>query len=122
LPNRTNGSKDNWGQTRDRQQTDRQTDRQTTDNRQQTTDNRQQTTDNRQTDIFELTPIHMGIFFVFFVFFVFCLWGGENKWGEIYTSVLATQVCFAHLLRLQGDKLLTCKAHTSFFSYLSQKY
>ncbi len=28
---------------------------------------------------------------------------GENKWGEIYTSLLATQVCFAHLLRSQGD-------------------
>ncbi len=36
-----------------------------------------QTTDNRQTDIFELTPIHMGIFFFFF-----CIWEGENEWGE----------------------------------------
>ena len=36
--NQTKGSKDNWGQTRHRQTTDRQTD--------------------RQTDIFELTPIH----------------------------------------------------------------
>jgi hypothetical protein len=79
LPNQTNSSKDNWGQTR---------------HRQQTTDNRQ------QTDIFELTPIHMGIFFFFFFF---CIWGGENQWGEIYTSLLATQVRFAHLLRSQGD-------------------
>ncbi len=30
-----------------------------------------QTTDNRQTDIFELTPIHMGNFFFFFFFFAF---------------------------------------------------
>ncbi len=30
-----------------------------TENRQHTTDNRQQT-DRQQTDIFELTPIHMG--------------------------------------------------------------
>ncbi len=51
------------------------------------TDNRQ--TD-RQTDIFELTPIHMGNFNLFF----FCVWEGDNKWGEIYTS----------LLRSQGDK------------------
>jgi hypothetical protein len=29
---------------------------------------------------------------------------GENEWGEIYTSLLATQVRFAHLLRSQGDK------------------
>jgi hypothetical protein len=29
--------------------------------------------------------------------------GGENQWGEIYTSLLATQVRFAHLLRSQGD-------------------
>jgi hypothetical protein len=43
------------------------------------TDNRQQTAD-RQTDIFELTPIHKIIFF--------CLWEGENKWGEIYTTLL----------------------------------
>ncbi len=60
------------------------------------TDYRQQT-DNRQTDIFELTLIHMGFFF-------FCVWEGENKWGEIYTSLLATQVRFAHLLCSQGDK------------------
>ncbi len=77
------------------------TDRQT-DNRQQT--DRQQTTDNRQTDIFELTPIHMGNFnFKFF----FCIWEGENEWGEIYTSLLATQVRFAHLLRSQGDNPIT---------------
>ena len=66
------------------------------------TDNRQtdrQTTDNRQTDIFELTPIHMENF----NFFFFCIWEGENEWGEIYTSLLATQVRFAHLLRSQGD-------------------
>jgi hypothetical protein len=73
----------------------RQTDRQQTD--------RQQTTDNRQTDIFELTPIHMGNFFFFFFF---CIWEGENEWGEIYTSLLARQVCFAHLLRSQGEKKL----------------
>ncbi len=61
-----------------------------TDNRQ--TDNRQ--TD-RQTDIFEPTLIHMGnlILFLFFL----------NEWGEIYTSLLATQVRFAHLLCSQGD-------------------
>ena len=63
---------------------------------------RQQTTD-RQTDIFELTPIHMGNLIFFFFF---CMWEGENEWGEIYTSLLATQVCFAHLLRSQGDNFL----------------
>jgi hypothetical protein len=58
----------------DRQQTtDRQTDRQT---------------DNRQSDIFELTPIHMGNLIFF------CILEGESEWGEIYTS----------LLRSQGDK------------------
>ncbi len=65
------------------------------------TDYRQQTdtlTD-RQTDIFELTPIHMGNL----IFFFFCKWKGENEWGEIYSSLLATQVCFTHLLRLQVD-------------------
>jgi hypothetical protein len=40
----------------------------------------------------------------FFFFFFFLHMGGENKWGEIYTSLLAMQVCFAHLLRSQGDK------------------
>jgi hypothetical protein len=60
-----------------------------------------QTTDDRQTDIFELTPIHKGNFFFFF----FCLWEGKNEWGEIYTSLLATQVRFAHLLCSQGDKI-----------------
>ncbi len=34
-----------------------------------------------------------------------CVWEGKNKWDEIYTSLLATQVCFAHLLRSQGDKV-----------------
>jgi hypothetical protein len=102
LPNQTNGSKDNWGQTCDRQQTvNRQTtDRQQTDNR-QTTD-RQQT--DRQTDIFELTLIHMGNL-SFFFFFFFCVWEGEKEWGEIYTSLLATQVRFAQLLSSQGDKI-----------------
>ncbi len=38
-----------------------------------------------------------------FFFFFFFLWEGENEWGEIYTSLLATQVRFAHLLRSQGD-------------------
>jgi len=54
LPNQSNGSKDNWGRTRHRQQTDRQTtDRQT----------------DRQTDIFEPTLIHMGnLNFFFFAF------------------------------------------------------
>ncbi len=80
MPNQTNGSKDNWGQTRHRQ-----------------------TTDDRQTDIFELTPIHKGNF-RFKFFFFFCIWEGEYEWGEIYTSLLATQVRFAHLLRSQGDK------------------
>jgi hypothetical protein len=36
--------------------------------------------------------------------FFFCIREGENEWGEIYTSLLALQVCFAHLLRSQGDK------------------
>jgi hypothetical protein len=68
---------------------------------------RQQTTDNRQqTDIFELTPIHMENFFLNFFFFFFCIWEGENEWGEIYTSLLATQVRFAHLLRSQGDDII----------------
>jgi len=31
--------------------------------------------------------------------------GGREKWGEIYTSLLALQVCFNHLLLLQGDNL-----------------
>ena len=31
--------------------------------------------------------------------------GPPSKRGEIYTSLLATQVRFAHLLRLQGDKI-----------------
>ena len=44
----------------------------------------------RQTDIFE--------------FFFFCVWEGKNERGEIYTSLLATQLRFAHLLRSQGDK------------------
>ncbi len=79
LPNQTNGSKDNWGRTRHRQTTDRQ-----------------------QTDIFELTPIHMGNFNFLFFFYIL---EGENQWGEIYTSLLATQVRFAHLLRSQGDNL-----------------
>jgi hypothetical protein len=34
-------------------------------------------------------------------FFFFCIWEGENEWGEIYTSLLATQVgsltCFAFM-------------------------
>jgi hypothetical protein len=30
--------------------------------------------------------------------------GGRDKGGEIYTSFLATQVLFAHLLCSQGDK------------------
>jgi hypothetical protein len=72
----------------------------------QTTDRHQ--TDNRQTDIFELTPIHKGNFFFFFFFF-FCVLEGENEWGEIYTSLLATQVCFTHLLRSQGDNFYKTK-------------
>ena len=63
-----------------------------------------QTTDNRQTDIFELTPIHKGNFKFFITFF--CIWEGEYEWGENYTSLLATQVCFAHLLCSQGDNRL----------------
>jgi hypothetical protein len=63
-------------------------------------------TDRQQTNIFELIPIHKrkNIIIIFF-----CIWEGENKWGKIYTSVLATQVYFAHLLRSQGDK--TDKSH-----------
>jgi hypothetical protein len=57
-------------------------------------------TDNRQTDIFEPTLIHMGN-----LIFFFCVWEGENEWGEIYTSLLTTQVRFAHLLRSQGDEV-----------------
>ncbi len=34
----------------------------------------------------------------------FCVYEGENKWGEIYTSLRAAQVCFAHLLRTQVYK------------------
>ncbi len=64
MPNQTNGSKDNWGRTRHRQ------------------------TDRQQTDIFELTPIHMGNLNFFFNFKC----EGENQWGEIYTSLLAKQV------------------------------
>jgi hypothetical protein len=41
-----------------------------------------------------------------FFFFFFFVWEGENEWGEIYTSLLALQVRFAHLLRLQGDNLI----------------
>ena len=47
----------------------------------------------------------MGNLNYYYFFFFFCIWVGENKWGEIYTSLLATQVGFAHLLRSQGDKL-----------------
>jgi hypothetical protein len=57
---------------------------------------RQQTTV-KQTHIFELTPIHKGIFCV-------CVWEGENEWGKMNTSLLATQVCFAHLLCSQRDQ------------------
>ncbi len=32
--------------------------------------------------------------------------GGRDEGGEIYTSLLATQVRFAHLLRSQGDKII----------------
>jgi hypothetical protein len=39
------------------------------------------------------------------IFFFFLHMEGRDKWGEIYTSLLATQVRFAHLLRSQGDKL-----------------
>ncbi len=66
------------------------------------TDRRQ--TDDRQTDIFELTPIHKGNFLIFFFF---CIWEGKNEWGEIDTSLLATQVRFAHLLRSQGDNFIS---------------
>jgi hypothetical protein len=69
-PTQTNVSKNNCGWPTDRQ-----------------TDNRRPQTDDGQTDIFELTLIHNGFFCVF-------VWEGENKLGEIYTS----------LLRLQGDK------------------
>jgi hypothetical protein len=69
------------------------------------TDNRHtdRRTDRQQTDIFELTPIHKGNFNFFKYFFFFCIWEGD-EWGKIYTYLLATQVRFAHLLRLQGDK------------------
>ncbi len=43
--------------------------------------------------------------FNFFFFFFFLHMEGENKWGEIYASLFATQVRFAHLLRSQGDKI-----------------
>ncbi len=71
-----------------------------TDNRQQT--DRQQT-DRQKTDIFELTHIHLGNFNFFFF-----IWKGNNKWGEIYTTLLTMQVCFAHLLCSQGDKISGC--------------
>jgi hypothetical protein len=78
-------------QTTDRQQA---TDRQQNDNRQPTTDNRQQTTDNRQTDIFELTPIHMGNFIFFFAY------GRERRNGMKFIPPcllrkLALLTCFA---------------------------
>ncbi len=47
---------------------------------------------------------HFSDLFLQTVFFFFCIWEWKNKWGEIYTSLLATQVRFAHLLRSQGDK------------------
>ncbi len=65
----------------------------------QTDGQTEQTTD-RQRYFFELTPIHKGNFDFL------CVWEGENKWGESHTSLLAMQVCFAHLLCLQGDKNL----------------
>jgi len=33
----------------------------------------------------------------------FCKQEGENKWGEMYISLLAKHVCLAHLLRSQWD-------------------
>ncbi len=77
-------------------------------NSSQTTDNRQQTTDRQTTDRQTFLSWPPSIW-EFFFFFFFCTWEGENEWGEIYTSLLATQVCFAHLLCSQGDKILTAE-------------
>jgi hypothetical protein len=55
-----------------------------TDNR-QTTDRQTDRQADRQTFLSRPSSIRE-IFFSFF-----CLWEGENKWGEIYTSLLCSQ-------------------------------
>jgi hypothetical protein len=52
----------------------------------------------------------------------FCIWEGENEWGEIYTSLLATQVRFAHLLRSQGDKINIFVNHLYLLSTIKHQY
>ena len=76
-------------------------------------DNRQ--TD-RQTDRQTFLSWPSSICEKYFFFFFFWIWEGEIEWGEIYTSLLATQVCFAHLLCSQGDNNFYSTKHSSLFS------